>query len=52
MARLLFDATDLESFWCSTMQSYRKLGTQSSVYSSALCKNIFVRMWIFLFTSF
>ena len=52
MARLLFDATDLESFWCSTMQSYRKLGTQSSIYCSALCKNIFVRVWIFLFTSF
>ena len=29
MARLLFDATDLESFWCSTKQSYRKLSTQA-----------------------
>jgi len=23
MARLLFDATELESFWCSTRQSYQ-----------------------------
>ena len=25
MARLLFDATELKHFWCSTMQSYKKL---------------------------
>jgi len=25
MARLLFDATELKSFWCSTMQTYQKL---------------------------
>jgi len=26
MARLFFDATELEYFWCSNMQSYQKLG--------------------------
>jgi len=25
MARLLLDPTKIESFWCSTMQSYQKL---------------------------
>jgi len=28
VARLLFDATELESFWCSTTQSYQKLSTK------------------------
>jgi len=28
MATLLFDATELKSFWCSTMQSYQKLSTK------------------------
>jgi len=29
VARLLFDATELESFSCSTMQSYQKLSTKT-----------------------
>jgi len=29
IARLLFDATELESFWCSTVQSYQKLSTKA-----------------------
>jgi len=28
MAKLLFDDTELKSFWCSTMQSYQKLSTK------------------------
>jgi len=41
MARLLFDARELESFWCSTRQNYQKLSTKvlTPVYCSALCNN-------------
>jgi len=34
IATLLFDATILESFWCSAMQSYQKIEYKSPVYSS------------------
>jgi len=52
MASFLFDVTELESFRCSTKHSHQKLCTKPPVYSSALCNNIFVRIWIFLSTSF
>jgi len=29
MAGLLFDATELKSFYCSTMQNYLKLSTKA-----------------------
>jgi len=29
MARLLYDAIELESFWCSTMLSYHKLSIKT-----------------------
>jgi len=29
MARLLFDETEVENFWCSTMQSYQKLSAKA-----------------------
>ena len=42
MATLLFDATKLESFWCSTMQSYQKLSTK--LWSSLV---LFVTSYLF-----
>jgi len=41
MARLLFDATELESFWCSTMQSYQKLSAKNPASKKVgkLCLN-------------
>jgi len=45
MARLLFDVTELEIFRCSTRQSYQNC-VQEPCHSSALCNNIFVRIWI------
>jgi len=32
MARLLFDATELESFWCSTRQSYQNCVQESCLF--------------------
>jgi len=54
MSRSLFDAMELESFWCSTMQIAKLPETvyKSPSYSSALCNNIFVWIWIFLSASF
>jgi len=51
MARLLFDATEFKSFWCSTMQSYQTLSTKAYLFY-AFCDNTFVRFLVFLSTSF
>jgi len=32
MARLLFDATELESFWCSIRQSYQNCVQEPSLF--------------------
>jgi len=36
MARLMLDATELEDFWCSTMQICQKLSTKSSLFQCPL----------------
>jgi len=41
---ILFDATELESFWCSTIQTFQKLSTKVLCTLIALCNNIFVRI--------
>jgi len=53
MARLLFDATEPERF-CLFNQAklLSDIGYKSPVYSSTLCNNIFVAIWIFLCNSF
>jgi len=49
MARLLFDATELERFLCSTTQSYPKLSTKALSILAPIATTF---MWIFPSTSF
>jgi len=52
MARLVFVAVEIKRFWCPTMQSYQKLSRPRKLcLFCALCKNIFVPVWMFLSTS-
>jgi len=44
---LLFDATELESFWCSTMQSSQKLS--SKVLSNKVLSNLLLFATTYLF---
>ena len=51
-ARLLFDAAELETFMVFNYEKLPKIQYKSLVYSGALYNNLFVRIWIFLSTSF
>jgi len=51
MAGLMFDATELESFWGPTSKVTRNC-VQTPCLFECLCNNMFVEMWIFLFKCF
>jgi len=52
MARLVFDAIELESFWCSTTQSFQKLRANVPAILMPFATTYLMRIWIFLSTSF
>jgi len=52
MAKLLFDATELERCWRSTMHCYQKLSIKALSLLESYKTTLFVQIWIFLSTLF